>query len=324
MAESMSDTFSAGSDDATTLYCQPCGNVLADAFCRDCSEYLCSACSSVHEKLGITKNHALLKGAAMPTSFHGKGKPGLHAGSFQKCPKHPEKKLKFFCQMHETVCCMACSVVDHKQCNTAYIPDLAKNYMTGPEYRQLIDEIKETEQLAAKRLIDIEKKMKAVQKIEVDELAMLDKYRTEIIEFVDKRVKDLSSQIKKQRTKDIALLQQQQSKSQKIESSLSSAKTKLKACEQRPSELFTESKQTLAKVAKLKTELADIADKSVYQQYRIRKDADMEAVLNNKEGVATMELVAGWWCTFKLIYLHFSLMCKFIDMYFVLQYYICY
>jgi len=159
MAESMSDTVSAGSDDATTLYCQPCGNVLADAFCRDCSEYLCSGCSSVHEKLGMTKNHTLLKGAAMPTSFHGKGKPGINAGSFQKCPKHPVEELKFFCQKHETVCCMACSVVDHKQCNTAYIPDLAKNYMTGPEYRRLMDEIKETEQLAAKRLIDIDKKM---------------------------------------------------------------------------------------------------------------------------------------------------------------------
>jgi len=295
MAESMSDTVSAGSDDATTLYCQPCGNVLADAFCRDCSEYLCSGCSSVHEKLGMTKNHTLLKGAAMPSSlkFHGKGKPGIHAGSFQKCPQHPVEELKFFCQRHEAVCCMACSVVVHKQCNVAYIPDLAKNYMTGPEYRRLMDEIKETEQLAAKRLIDIDKKMKAVQKQEVDELAMLDKYRTDIIEFVDKRVKDLSSQIKKQRNKDIALLQQQQSQSQKIESSLSSAKTKLKACEQRPSELFTESKQTLAKVAKLKTELAEVANKSVYQQYRIRKDAEMEAVLNNKDGVATIELVAG-------------------------------
>jgi len=135
---------------------------------------------------------------------------------------------------------------------------------------------------------------------------MLDKYRTEIIEFVDKRVKDMSSQIKKQRDKGIALLKRQQSQSQTIESSLSAAKTKLKACEQRPSDLFTESKQTLTTVAKLKTELADIADKSVYQQYRIRKDAEMEAVLNNKDGVATIELVAGWWCTFKLSYLYFS------------------
>ena len=242
----------------------------------------------------------------MPSSFHGKGKPGNHAGSFQKCPLHPGEELKFFCQTHETVCCMACSVVVHKQCNVAYIPDLAKNYMTGTEYRRLMDEIKETEQLAAKRLIDIDKKIKAVKKQEVDELAMLDKYRTEIIEFVDKRVKDMSSQIKKQRDKDIALLKRQQSQSQTIESSLSAAKTKLKACEQRPSDLFTESKQTLITVAKLKTELADMADKSVYQQYRIRKDAEMEAVLNNKDGVATIELVAGWWCTFKLSYLYFS------------------
>jgi len=292
----MSDTVNAGSDDATVLYCQPCGNVLADAFCRDCSEYLCSNCTNVHEKLGITKNHTLLKGSKMPSFYNSKGKTSTPSGLFQKCTLHPDEDRKLFCETHGSACCSACSVAVHKQCSVVYIPDAAKTYKSGPEYRKLIDDVKETEQLAATRLIDIDKKMKAVDKQETDELEMLNKYRAEVITFVDKRVKELSSQIKQIRNKDIASLKEEQSQTQKVQADLSSAKSKLKTCEQRPFELFTESKHYLPIIAKLQSQLADIEDKSVYQQYKVRKDANMEAMLDSKTGLATVELMTGWLC----------------------------
>ena len=282
-----------GTDVTKRKYCEPCGNVLADAFCSDCSEYLCTLCANLHEKQRISKQHTLLRGPNMPTSYSTAAKPDSNAGSFQKCFQHPNEELKLFCETHGSTCCTACNVAVHKRCDVIYIPDAAKEYKTGPEYRKLIDDVKGMEQLAAKYLIDIDKNMKSVDKQEADQLAMLDKYRAEIIAFVEKRVKELSAQIKHLRNKDAASLKEQQSKSQKIKAKLSSAKTKLKACEQSPSELFTESKQTISMIAQLQSELADIADNTHFQHFDVRKDANMEAVLKNKEGLFTIELVSG-------------------------------
>ena len=184
-------------------------------------------------------------------------KSDSHVGPFQKCSQHPNEELKLFCETHGSVCCTACNFAEHKQCDVIYIPDAAKDYKAGSEYRKLIDDVKGMEQLAAKYLIDIDKNMKSVDKQEVELLAMLDKYRAEVIAFVEKRVKELSSRIKHLRNKDTASLKEKQSKSQKIKAKLSSAKTKLKACKQRPCELFTEAKQTLSMMIQLQSELAD-------------------------------------------------------------------
>jgi len=61
----------SGSDDSIP-YCQPCVNVLATAFCTDCRHHLCSTCTDYHRKLGLTKNHKLLAGSAMPSFYAGR------------------------------------------------------------------------------------------------------------------------------------------------------------------------------------------------------------------------------------------------------------
>ena len=65
------DDSESGSDDSIP-YCQPCINVLATAFCTDCSNYFCSPCTDYHRKMALTKNHNLLEGSAMPSFYAGK------------------------------------------------------------------------------------------------------------------------------------------------------------------------------------------------------------------------------------------------------------
>jgi len=95
--------------------------------------------------------------------------------------QHPNEELKLFCETHGSVCCFACSVSLHKQCDVIYIPDAAKAFKTGPEYRKLIEDVKGMERLAAKYLTDIDENMKSADKQEADQLAILDKYRAEVI-----------------------------------------------------------------------------------------------------------------------------------------------
>jgi len=70
------------SSDDCTIYCQPCGNVLATAYCTDCSDYLCSTCTEHHRKLALTKQHTLLAGSAMPLIFPGRPVENLAWGRF--------------------------------------------------------------------------------------------------------------------------------------------------------------------------------------------------------------------------------------------------
>jgi len=290
MAEELSRSVLAGSEDASVIYCEPCGNVPADAYCTDCPEYFCSSCANVHEKQRVTKDHKLLRGRAMPLSQQASSKPGSDQVRFKKCPQHPHEELKFFCETHQDICCVACNLVMHKQCQVVYIPDVAKNYKTGPEYTQLIENLTEIKQLAANNVTAIKTKMKEVETLEKEDITTLEKYRAEIKERVDRQIDELLSQVKQLRGKDLASLNDQHSKSENIQTDVLTAMTKLKASEDSPVELFTESKQSRDIVAQLHTDLNDVKKKSVYQFFIVHKNADVEAVLKNKSGLAEIKM----------------------------------
>jgi len=229
----------------------------------------------------------------MPSSRVTPTKSVAGIGRFPRCLQHSEEELKFFCDTHDTACCMACTVVlhnQHNQCTVVYIPDVAKDYKTGPEYQQLTLELNKTQQLAAKHVTDIEENMKKVDQLKTEEKKKLEKYRTEIKQFVDKRIDELTSNVEQLRDQDMVLLKNKLTKTKKITSTVATNKTKLQACEQTPVELFTESKHIRNVVAQLQVDIADIATKTKYQGYSVRKDDHMEAVLKNKVGVATIEL----------------------------------
>jgi len=291
MAEGMSRTLNAGSDDASITYCEPCGNVPADGYCIDCPEFLCSSCANHHSKQRATKHHKLLRGDDMPSSHPTSAKPMSDTGRFLKCQQHPDEDLKFFCETHDAMCCMACTVLLHKQCNNVlYIPDVAKNYKTGQEYVQLTGDMNRTQQMAAKYMADIEEKINKVEQLKTGETQKLEKYRVEVKEYVDKRINELISEVKQVRDNDIDVLNDQHTKSKNIKSNIATTKAKLEACEQTPVELFVESKNTRNVVSQLQLDLDEIAAKMKYQVYSVHKDSQMESVLNNKAGLATVEL----------------------------------
>jgi len=204
----MSRTINADSDDASIVYCEPCGNVPADAYCSDCPEFLCLTCANRHERQRFSRDHRLLRGAAMPSTHPTSVKPVSDTARFPKCLKHPDEDLKFFCNTHDLQCCMACNLHHNQfnQCTVVYIPEVAKEYETSPEYVQLTADLKQSKQLAAKCSTDIEENMKRVEQVKTDETIKLEKYRTELKELVDTHINELTSQVKQLGEQDMALL----------------------------------------------------------------------------------------------------------------------
>jgi len=52
-----------------TMYCGPCTNKKASAYCLDCEDYLCPPCVDYHRKLRTLKDHRLLSGENMPSFY---------------------------------------------------------------------------------------------------------------------------------------------------------------------------------------------------------------------------------------------------------------
>lgn len=138
--------------------CEPCKgdnvNTPASGFCKECEEFMCSACFRQHLRGKLCRYHTLLyTDASSETSLH-------RNASNMKCEQHGEKNIKFFCREHEAVGCEDCMKIGHTSCNLEYIVDLADNLQQKEGYKtfmrrieQLISERKEFE----KEIIENEK-----------------------------------------------------------------------------------------------------------------------------------------------------------------------
>ncbi|XP_046354893.1 uncharacterized protein LOC124134215 isoform X2 [Haliotis rufescens] len=80
----------------------------AESRCPECSLYLCKDCTHVHKRHQLTNDHTIISLSDVlqqPLNTFGK----RHC-----CTHHPKHQLEFFCATDETLCCMACTVMEHK------------------------------------------------------------------------------------------------------------------------------------------------------------------------------------------------------------------
>jgi len=219
--------------------------------------------------------------------------PRLHdndSANQEICPTHQKEEIKFFCTKHEDLCCVACTVVKHQSCKIDYIPDVSGNFASGEEYKKLIGRIQDIERLVAQCQTDITNCMTAVDSLSKNEIEIFQSFKAEIIAFLNKREAELLAEVKQRRETDDAALQKLLAQSQTIKMDIDDLKTNLTALEENPDRLFISAKRSLAMVARLQSALEEIQQKTGYRGYELRKDANMEAVINSSAtGLATLE-----------------------------------
>lgn len=105
----------------------------AEAFCEVCNQFFCANCLKFHERNRATKTHHVLCGAEMfklvkiVQADHAdivgtrEKLPGFSAKNDsssikQACRFHPSETLGHFCEVHKVVTCVACNIVDHRNC----------------------------------------------------------------------------------------------------------------------------------------------------------------------------------------------------------------
>ena len=104
--------------------CEQCSNGKSVAFCRQCTDFICAECKTLHGKLKVFAGHKvatleeLKKGGAKHVPLKEAPPP--------KCPEH-DKTMKIFCFDCKCLICRDCTLIDHnghsynflKKCATA-------------------------------------------------------------------------------------------------------------------------------------------------------------------------------------------------------------
>ena len=136
MADSLATRHGA-SDEYNDPYCEPCDesrgkNVKVKCFCKNCNQFLCTECHTVHGSLMATKGHVILTGTDMPPSMADK------PPRYEICDDHPKRLKDQFCYHHGALICSMCCSASHSMCDTKSIEDSCK-YIQLSEVDNLCD-----------------------------------------------------------------------------------------------------------------------------------------------------------------------------------------
>ena len=240
-----------------SMYCNVCPDVKATSFCEDCHEYMCTDCTSYHRRITATRNHLLMTVGRFPSTLPPR-RQDKQPFIFEKCPDHSLEEIKFYCQSHNALCCVACNVSKHEQCSKSYIPDIAEEFKNGPEFKTLNTDIQDSDQLLVKNLADIDYCLKAVNALRADQIEKLRKYREKIIEYLNKQEKELQAKRQDICDKSTVLLRELQTHLQKCKAEIQDIRQRLQLHEQNSCGLFIAAKRALIQMTKLQSSLQEI------------------------------------------------------------------
>ncbi|KAL4223892.1 hypothetical protein ACF0H5_017355 [Mactra antiquata] len=108
--------------------CEPClrrgETTLATWWCRECGEYQCNVCKTVHSGFKIFRHHAVVGVKDIASN------PDMAIPMFEPCNEHKEK-ITHFCRDHRVPCCGSCLLTTHRRCDRVVTVDEEFNALKG-------------------------------------------------------------------------------------------------------------------------------------------------------------------------------------------------
>ena len=214
--------------DPKRVQCGKCGEEEAVRFCRDCGQYICQACLTVHRKWKDFKAHEILdfdEVAAAASAMKSSKKVVM------LCPKHPTESMKIYCETCDELICGDCTVRTHREHNydlvTECFPKHREAVVASLEPIKMLAacEYKAIQQLDG-RSVELDKQRregKAEINRQIDRLhGILDARRRELLDQVDQKVRQVKKEISAKRDHHELSLAQLSSCVEFVEGSLQS------------------------------------------------------------------------------------------------------
>ncbi|XP_052816748.1 E3 ubiquitin-protein ligase TRIM71-like [Mya arenaria] len=275
-----------------TIYCQPCGEgrkrAVAHGFCQTCEEYMCGPCIEAHKRFKLSRNHIMLSKDKMP-SFYPSTKLS-EIGETEYCKKHPKEMIKLYCPTHGNLGCGDCVVIAHRTCKVDYIAEVAKDFVTGNEFRELQPSIKRKDDILSGYISNVEELFGEVIKQSKDEIDKLRKFRAEINTFLDRREKELLDNIQKAKTEDENVLTALKTDCESAKTALEAMRTELSSSDVSINQRYVAARRTQNELRVIHVDMGKMACRIKARKYRFFKGADTERLLGSKMGLGTLDM----------------------------------
>ena len=105
----------------TETQCDSCEDDKATGYCRDCSEFVCDECQTMHKKIKKIKHHKIVTLKDLQDQASNLIPPKK---MLPNCPKHPENVLKIYCETCSTLICNDCTIRLHRDHNYDLLADV--------------------------------------------------------------------------------------------------------------------------------------------------------------------------------------------------------
>ena len=105
--------------------CDPCNrgdeNSPATKWCLDCEDALCIVCVKAHKVSKASMSHHVIDIEAISTLS------GEVLTTQEKCSRHPDFIMDFFCNQHHLICCRNCMSEEHRSCDQVMPLEMASS-----------------------------------------------------------------------------------------------------------------------------------------------------------------------------------------------------
>ena len=169
--------------------CTSCeDNSPASSFCLNCSDWLCDACVSAHQRVRVTKDHKIQSEAQyLENSEAADVKPIF-------CNTHPQESLKLFCANCEKLTCRDCQLLEHKDHKYQFIKEAAVSYKD--HLRGQLNRLYEQAQPLTESIREVEKAAKGLQEREENIASEIRKSSEMLVKAVKHRENVLLTELK--------------------------------------------------------------------------------------------------------------------------------
>jgi hypothetical protein len=241
--------------------CQPCkvdgDTVLAEGFCENCNEFLCSSCIKAHRKLAVTKNHVIKSKDEMPTVLSTQSDPCT-----ELCDVHKNEIVKFYCQDHDSVGCGDCMVLEHTSCKVQLVSNVSCNYDDSDAFVRIKHSIDHLMKNLDSCKQEIKCSLITADEIKITILKEIKTFRKEMDTYLDKVENDLIQEVEKISAGDIAQQQIIQGRCEALNYEIEQFQNKQEQCKDNINNLFVTSKQILKKLKRCYEINEEISSKS--------------------------------------------------------------
>ncbi|XP_053389506.1 uncharacterized protein LOC128552483 [Mercenaria mercenaria] len=202
----------------------------------------------------------------------------------EKCTRHGNKTIEFFCTQHDSLGCTVCITLNHRACKIDYIPDKCAGIGDTEEYRETMKKLEQK----IKELHEVMKRANVEDK-EIDSchdkaLQEIVKFRKEINDHLDKSQRKIQAAIDKKKSADkqkaqevIKICSNNYTEICKLKSNLQDSKAS-----QQHGQLYINIKQAQSNLTSDEVQKAEESLAQTKTQYIFERSKQLENVISKK------------------------------------------